>query len=185
MATSDGSLGSSGRPAGGGSAGDRPAGGRPAGDLATLYQDLILRHHRRPKHRGALDAPTVEVRVANPTCGDTVSLALRVAAGVITEARFDGEGCAISQASASMMTTGLQGRSLAEAEALATRFGALMAAEPGAAHDPLLGDLRALASVAGFPIRVRCALLAFDALRLALAKVRDGDALLSPVPRVP
>lgn len=154
-------------------------------DPAALYPDLILRHHRSPAHRGSLAGATLEVCESNPTCGDAVTLSLNVANGVFVDARFEGEGCAISQASASMMTSLLIGKSLAEADALATRFRQLMEGDPSAAKDPCLGDLRALASVAGFPVRVRCALLGFGALHTALDRLQNGDTLLPPTPFVP
>ncbi|MDP9348352.1 MAG: SUF system NifU family Fe-S cluster assembly protein, partial [Gemmatimonadota bacterium] len=90
--------------------------------LSALYQELILDHYRRPRNRGALEAPDAEVRLNNPTCGDEIVLQLRVRDGVIEDVRFGGQGCSISQASASMMTQQLKGRPLAEADALTARF---------------------------------------------------------------
>lgn len=136
-------------------------------DQSTLYQEIIRRHASHPRHRGMMQAPDAAVTVENPTCGDEVTLQLEVRDGVIRAARFQGEGCAISQASASMMAQRLQGATLREAAALAERFAALLRGDPAAAADSALGELRALGGVARYPVRVRCALLAWEALRRA------------------
>jgi nitrogen fixation protein NifU and related proteins len=132
--------------------------------MQSLYQELILQHYRSPRNRGTLEEPDVEISMNNPVCGDEITLQLRVAEGSVAEARFSGQGCSISQASASMMTERIKGRSLEDARRLAARFLELMHGSSEAAADPLLGDLRALAGVAKFPVRVKCALLAWNAL---------------------
>lgn len=139
--------------------------------LQSLYQELILDHYRRPRNRGTLESPDVEIRMNNPTCGDEITLQLRLAGGTIEAVRFAGQGCSISQASASMMAQLLEGRSLAEADALHARFREMMHGDAGASRDKALGDLRALAGVAKFPVRVRCALLAWNALEEAKKRV--------------
>jgi nitrogen fixation protein NifU and related proteins len=136
-------------------------------DLSSLYQELILQHYRNPRNRGAVEAPDAEIHMHNPVCGDEIILQLRVREGVIEQARFSGQGCSISQASASMMTQQVEGKSLAEAAGLTRRFTEMMHGDPEAARDKALGDLRALAGVAKFPARVKCALLAWDALQEA------------------
>ncbi|HEX2187748.1 MAG TPA: SUF system NifU family Fe-S cluster assembly protein [Longimicrobiaceae bacterium] len=135
--------------------------------LNALYQELILDHYRRPRHRGEMESPDVEVRLNNPTCGDEIVLQLRVRVGTVEEVRFAGQGCSISQASASMMAQLVTGKPLAEAEALTARFKEMLHGDPEAAKDRALGDLRALAGVAKFPVRVRCAMLAWNALEEA------------------
>jgi nitrogen fixation NifU-like protein len=105
--------------------------------------------------------------VRNPECGDDVRLFLRVRAGRVEQVRFTGYGCSISQASASMMTQRIDGLTDAELHRVAVRFRELTHGDADAAVDPRLGDLRALAGVARFPIRVRCALLAWEALQQA------------------
>lgn len=139
------------------------------GDVPALYPAHLLAHYRNPRHRGSLPRPRQEARVRNPSCGDEITLHLRVAGERVEAIRFEGEGCAISQASASMMATLLEGRTVAEAHEASGRFNALLAGDAGAAADPGLGDLRALAEVARFPVRARCARLAFEALEQALA----------------
>jgi len=144
---------------------------RPDAPLGALYQELILDHYRRPRNRGTLEAPDAEVHMNNPTCGDEITLQLRVRDGAIEEVRFAGQGCSISQASASMMTQQLRGKPLAEAEALAARFREMLHGSAEAARDRALGDLRALAGVAKFPVRVRCAMLAWNALEEAERRI--------------
>jgi nitrogen fixation NifU-like protein len=136
-------------------------------NLDSLYQELILRHYRHPRNRGELEDATAVVSRFNPLCGDEITLQLRVRDGRVEAARFLGQGCSISQASASMLTELLVGRTAEEAEALAARFTGMMHGDAEAARDPALGDLRALAGVARFPARIRCALLAWDALKEA------------------
>ena len=139
--------------------------------LEALYQQVILQHYRHPHNRGVLEAPDAEVRMRNPSCGDEIILQLQVRDGVIQDVCFSGQGCSISQASASMMTQRLKGKPLAEAGALGARFTEMMHGSAEAAADRALGDLRALAGVARFPVRVRCALLAWNALQEASKQV--------------
>jgi nitrogen fixation NifU-like protein len=136
-------------------------------DPNTLHQELISQHARRPRHRGVLEDATVEVSMRNPSCGDEITLQMRVAEGRIEAVRFQGEGCSISQASASMMSELLEGKTIEESRALLARFTELVHGREDATRDRSLGDLRALSGVAKFPIRVRCALLAWDALQEA------------------
>lgn len=137
--------------------------------LNSLYQQLILEHYRSPRNRGALEGATSTAHVHNPTCGDEILLMLRLEDGRIAEARFQGQGCSISQASISMMTGLLKGKTPEEARELADRFTAMMKGDAEAARDRALGDLRALEGVRNFPVRIRCALLAVDAIREGLA----------------
>jgi nitrogen fixation NifU-like protein len=155
-----------------------PTGGAPGGAaasdarLAAIYQDIILDHYRRPRGKGALEAPegtdvlTAERR--NPLCGDEVALQLALEGDVVREARFTGQGCSISQASASMLTQAVRGKTRAEAEALVRRFVALAHGDAEAAGDPAMKEMRALQGVARFPARIRCATLAWGALDDAL-----------------
>jgi nitrogen fixation NifU-like protein len=144
--------------------------------LNSLYQQLILEHYRNPRNKSELDEKTVEVHLANPVCGDEIRLQLRIEDDRIAEAKFAGQGCSISQAAVSMMTTLLKGRSLDDADALAKRFTQMMHGDSDAAKDKALGDLRALQGVSKFPVRIKCALLGFDALQEALKKNLAGEA---------
>ena len=144
--------------------------------LNSLYQQLILEHYRSPRNKGELDEHTVEIHMANPVCGDEIRLQLRIEDDRIADVGFVGQGCSISQAAVSMMTTLLKDRSLDEADSVAARFTEMMHGDPEAAKDRGLGDLRALAGVSKFPVRIKCALLGFDALQEALKKTRaEGD----------
>lgn len=144
--------------------------------LNSLYQQLILEHYKKPRNRGELPDGTVEVHMRNPSCGDEIRLQMRVEDDIIRDVRFLGEGCSISQASVSMMTTMLKDRSLDDAIGLARRFTELMHGDPEAARDRSLSDLRALQGVSKFPIRIKCALLGFDALQEAIRQSRPAGA---------
>ncbi|HEX8963668.1 MAG TPA: SUF system NifU family Fe-S cluster assembly protein [Rhodocyclaceae bacterium] len=138
-----------------------------AADLRELYQELIIDHGRRPRNFGPLPAANRRADGFNPLCGDRLTLYLRMEGNVIADARFEGVGCAISTASASMMTEALKGRTQAEAEALFAGFHALVTgvAAPAAAA---LGKLEVLGGVRDFPTRVKCATLAWHTLEAAL-----------------
>lgn len=135
--------------------------------LNALYQEAILQHYKRPRNFGPLEAYDVMEEGVNPSCGDEVTLYLRLADGAIQQISFQGDGCAISQASASLMTVAVTGRSVPEALALSATFRGML---QGGSPDPLLGDLALLSGVAKLPARVRCAALAFTTLESALAR---------------
>jgi nitrogen fixation protein NifU and related proteins len=142
-------------------------------ELDALYAEVILDHNRAPRNWGELpDARRVEGH--NPMCGDRLTLWLDLDGDVIRDVRFTGEGCAISKASASMMTQAIKGKTRAEAEALFERFHSMVTGGPVEQEDrDALGSLRAFSGVSRFPIRVKCASLAWHALRQALATTRD------------
>ena len=136
--------------------------------LNSLYQELILDHYKKPRNKGVLEDADHESHLNNPTCGDEVWLRLRLNGDTVEDVKFVGEGCSISQASISMMTQLLKGKSVEDAHALTSKFTALMHGDATVAKDKDLGDLRALAGVAKFPVRVKCALLGWNALEEAL-----------------
>jgi nitrogen fixation NifU-like protein len=140
--------------------------------IRDLYQKIILEHHARPHNRGPLPERTHEARLDNALCGDNVTLRLRVDGDRIAAARFEGEGCALSRASASLLTLAVAGRTPAEAEAIGAELERLLARGPEheAADRALLGDLVSLEGVRDVPARRRCATLPWEALRAALAK---------------
>lgn len=144
-----------------------------SGPLGDLYNRVILDHYRNPRHHHELPGADCEARAVNPLCGDRVTLYLRFDGDRVAEAAFQGSGCAISQASASLMTAALQGKTRAEAGALLRAFLGLVNGE--GTETPNLGDLRLFESVAGFPSRVQCARLAWDALDGALQNRNLGD----------
>ena len=136
--------------------------------LNSLYQQLILEHYRKPKNRGEMQDSDVEIRLNNPVCGDEITLQLKISDDTITDVKFAGHGCATSQASVSMMTAKLKNKSVSEARELFARFTEMMRGVEEAAKDRKLGDLRALQGVSQFPVRIKCALLGFDALERLL-----------------
>jgi len=138
--------------------------------LNELYQEIILDHYRQPRGRGELEPPKITQEGFNPSCGDEVILDLRIRDGRIEDIRFRGRGCSISQASASMLTEAVQGKTLDEARALIQQVLALVKGEAEGDLDTL-GDIAALAGVRHFPVRVKCATLAWHALDEALKQV--------------
>lgn len=144
--------------------------GRTSAELGALYQEMILDHYRRPRNKGTLENPDASVEMKNPLCGDEIGLQVEFDGDSVRDLKFSGRGCSISQASASMMTQLLKGKTRVEIESIRKQFRGLMLGEASAADDPQLGSLRALSGVARFPARVKCALLAWNALETALAE---------------
>jgi len=138
-----------------------------------LYQQLILEHSKHPQNFGSLRTPIVEAEESNPICGDRVSLQIVISSDIISDIKFQGEGCAISQASASLMTAHLKGLALSEAESLMAQFRTLFTAE-AEAHNPALGELEALKQVRQYPVRIKCVLMPWDAFRIALNDYDDS-----------
>jgi nitrogen fixation NifU-like protein len=147
-------------------------------DLQELYQSVILDHNRKPRNFGALDGANRAADGKNPLCGDEVHVALHVENDVITDVKFTGHGCAISKASASLMTAVVKGKSRADAEVLFQRFHALvLGQDAGGGKD--LGQLVVFSGVSRFPVRVKCASLAWHTLKAAL-----DDGPIDAVPSV-
>jgi nitrogen fixation NifU-like protein len=145
-------------------------------DLAELYQQMIIEHNRAPRNFKVVADANRRAEGDNPLCGDTVSLSLRVDDGVITDIGFQGSGCAISRASASLMTAAVLGRPIDEAERLFTAFRDMVTAHPNAPVDSAsLGKLAALAGVRRFPARVKCATMSWHTLHEALGQREGGS----------
>ncbi len=142
--------------------------------LDELYRELIVEHYRRPHNARSLAAPSIRSEGMNPLCGDEVSIELRFDGDQIAEAAFAGRGCAISQASASMMTDAVTGRPVGDAVRLLCAFERML--KEGGEPDEELGDLSALQGVHRFPVRVKCALLPWKVLRDALDEYEDAKA---------
>jgi nitrogen fixation NifU-like protein len=141
-------------------------------EIAALYQELILDHYRRPRNKGELEGATTSVTMKNPLCGDEVALHVLLEGDKVSDLKFSGRGCSISQASASMMTQLVKGKSAAEIEQLRGTFRDMVMGATDANDQSVeksLGSLRALSGVSRFPARVKCALLAWNALQTALA----------------
>jgi nitrogen fixation protein NifU and related proteins len=144
-------------------------------ELTDLYQQVILDHNRRPRNYGKLEHANRQAEGFNPVCGDHLTLYLRLNGDVIADLRFEGEGCAISKASASLMTDSLKGKTAAEAEALFERIHAMLTSNTDVDFEAQAGELGKLAVFSGvreYPARVKCASLSWHALHSAL----KGDA---------
>lgn len=140
--------------------------------LDDLYREVILDHYRSPRNKHGLDGATVDVHRNNPLCGDDITIHVTVDAdGVASDVAFEGQGCSISQASASMLTEQIRGRPVREIESLVERFRAMMAGDEGPGEDEL-GDLVALRGVVKYPVRIKCAVLAWDALQEGITQVQ-------------
>jgi nitrogen fixation NifU-like protein len=139
-------------------------------ELRDLYQQVILDHHRKPRNFRKLDHPTRAAEGYNPLCGDRVTVEVAVEGDVIRDIAFQGSGCAISRASASLMTADLKGKAVAEAEELFGRFRAMLTESAGGqTPPPELGKLAVLGGVREFPSRIKCATLPWHTLHAALA----------------
>lgn len=138
--------------------------------LQELYQEVILDHNRRPRNFRTIEGGR-RAEGYNPLCGDRLTLYLRIGNGVIEDVSFQGSGCAISKASASLLTESVKGQTIAEADALFDRFQRMITAPPDASPDDL-GKLAVLAGVRQFPVRVKCASLAWHTFRAAV-EARD------------
>ena len=138
-------------------------------ELSALYQEMILDHYRRPRNKGTLDNADASVEMKNPLCGDEIGLQVAFDGDSISDVRFSGRGCSISQASASMMTQLVKGKRRDEIDSIRNQFRDLMLGV-SQGDEQNLGSLRSLSGVARFPARVKCALLAWNALENALAE---------------
>jgi nitrogen fixation NifU-like protein len=138
--------------------------------LRELYQEVILDHNKSPRNYRKIAHPTRVIEGFNPLCGDHYTLYVDLQGDIITDISFEGKGCAISKASASVMSSVVKGKSVAEAEAMFAMFHKLVTGElDGGAEAPALGKLAAFAGVSEFPARVKCASLAWHTLHAALA----------------
>jgi len=159
--------------------------------LEDLYREIILDHYRSPRNRGELPTPPAHrAEGFNPLCGDEVVVYAEVEGGVVRDVRIGGQGCSISQSSASMMSAAVKGKSVAEARRLLRDFKAMMsiheaslesdpaesAAEPEPVDLETLGELAALQGVVKFPVRIKCATLSWNTLAQALDEVESGSS---------
>jgi nitrogen fixation NifU-like protein len=138
--------------------------------LEDLYREIILDHYRTPRNRGALETPPAVVAQGhNPLCGDEIQVYLLVEDGVVKDVKVGGQGCSISQSSASMMTQAVKGKPVADAHRILDAFRRMMGLEvDGEPEDVNLGDLEALQGVVKFPVRIKCATLAWTTLAQAM-----------------
>ncbi len=143
-------------------------------ELDDLYREIILDHYRSPRNRGSLEQPSASSEGDNPLCGDEVRVDLAIRDGRVFDVRFVAKGCSISQASASMMTESIKGRSLEEVESLFEMFKGMMYSADEVDVEAL-GDLEALQGVRKFPVRVKCATMAWNTMKEALEEFKKGQ----------
>lgn len=142
--------------------------------ISALYQEMILDHYRRPRNKGEIENPDETIVMKNPLCGDEIEVQIRYEGDSVADIAFSGRGCSISQASASMMTQMIKGKSVAEIDELRNQFRSMVMGNADA-DEKSLGSLRALGGVARFPARVKCALLAWNALEEAQKNHEQGS----------
>ena len=144
--------------------------------LEELYREVILDHYRNPRNKGQLDTPDATAQGVNPLCGDEITIELKFEGDAVSEVAVQGQGCSISQASASMMTDAVKGKTRDEIAALVSKFRQMMSIDDGGdpGLDPerpgsVLGDIEALQGVRQYPVRIKCASLGWNTLLEALA----------------
>lgn len=150
--------------------------------LEDLYREIILDHYRTPRNRGELPPPAAHAVGHNPLCGDEIDVYLQIDDDKVTDVKVGGQGCSISQSSASMMSQAIKGRSVPEVRALVRRFKGMMSIDDTGGNgdasddaDVKLGDLEALQGVVKFPVRIKCATLAWNTLVEALAEATPSN----------
>lgn len=138
--------------------------------LEDLYREIILDHYKSPRNRGTLEPPAVRAEGHNPLCGDEIEVFIAVEDDKVSDIKISGQGCSISQSSASMMSAAIKGKPIAEVRALISRFKHMMSIEEDGEPDTSapLGDLEALQGVVKFPVRIKCAVLSWNTLAEAL-----------------
>ena len=141
--------------------------------LDDLYREIVLDHYRSPKNHGTIENPDIRATGKNPLCGDELELTVLLDGDTIREIKFDGHGCSISQASASMLTQQVKGKRLKEAEDLVILVRGMFTGEVEVDVDKL-GDVEALQGIRQFPVRIKCATLAWNALQVGIEGHRDG-----------
>lgn len=136
-------------------------------NLDTLYRQVIMDHYKNPRNRGSVSDNALTLEMNNPTCGDRIEVHLTLEGDLIKDIKFEGEGCSISLASASMMTQAVKGQKIADAIKMSDTFSQLMLGEIDDLSDQDMGDAEALQGVSKFPARIRCATLAWKAIEKA------------------
>lgn len=133
-------------------------------NLDTLYRTVIMDHYKNPRNKGTVEGDALTVDMNNPTCGDRIQLQLQVEDGIVQDAKFTGEGCSISMASASMMTQAVKGKHIQDALKMSKGFSDMMLGEDVDTEALDFGDMEALQGVSQFPARIKCATLVWKAM---------------------
>ena len=142
-------------------------------ELSALYQDVILEHNRSPRNFRRMEDADRHAEGRNPLCGDQITVWLKLDGDVITDVSFHGSGCAISKASASLMTGAVKGKTRAEVDRLFDRFHGVVTGKPGSVQGAELGKLAVFSGISAFPVRVKCATLPWHALKAALERAEQ------------
>ncbi|PXW91412.1 FeS assembly scaffold apoprotein IscU [Streptohalobacillus salinus] len=142
-------------------------------NLDTLYRQVIMDHYKNPRNKGTLADDAITLEMNNPTCGDRIQLHFIIEDDTVIDAKFEGEGCSISLASASMMTQAVKGKQVNEALEMAQYFSQMMLGQEPETDDLELGDIQALQGVQKFPARIKCATLAWKAMEKAIDKKNE------------
>jgi nitrogen fixation NifU-like protein len=143
-------------------------------NLDTLYRQVIMDHYKKPRNRGVLAENNLTINMNNPTCGDRIQLTMKVDDGIVTDVKYEGEGCSISMSSASMMTQAIKGKKVEVALKLAKIFSDMMQGKDYD-EDMDLGDIEALQGVSKFPARIKCATLAWKAMEKGLTEDKEDQ----------
>ncbi|MBH0231023.1 Fe-S cluster assembly sulfur transfer protein SufU [Halobacillus yeomjeoni] len=143
-------------------------------NLDTLYRQVIMDHYKNPRNKGSIEGDHMTVDMNNPTCGDRIQIQLQVDDGIVKDAKFEGEGCSISLASASMMTQAIKDKPVDEALKMSEIFSDLMQGNEVENEDIDLGDIEALQGVSKFPARIKCATLAWKAMEKGVDEEKQG-----------
>jgi nitrogen fixation NifU-like protein len=141
--------------------------------LDDLYREVILDHYRNPRNKRPLPEPDIDLSHNNPLCGDEIAVQVKIEDGAVADASFQGQGCSISQASASMLTERIKGMKLDDVDDLILQFRGMMGGQEGPGDDAL-GDLVALKGVVKYPVRIKCAVLAWDTLQEGVETFRGA-----------
>ena len=141
--------------------------------LDDLYREVILDHYRNPRNKRGLDGADIDLMHNNPLCGDEISVRAKISDGLVADAAFEGQGCSISQASASMLTDKIQGMKVDDVDDLIMKFRGMMGGKD-TPEDEALGDLVALKGVVKYPVRIKCAVLAWDTLQEGVETFRKS-----------
>ncbi|GGB46114.1 Fe-S cluster assembly sulfur transfer protein SufU [Fictibacillus barbaricus] len=144
-------------------------------NLDQLYRQVIMDHYKNPRNKGVIEDGALTINMNNPTCGDRIQLTLKVEDGKIESAKFDGEGCSISLASASMMTQAVKGLAVEDAVKLSKIFYDMMLGNDYDVESYDLGDIEALSGVSKFPARIKCATLAWKAMEQGIGKKEEEE----------
>ncbi|WP_028973787.1 Fe-S cluster assembly sulfur transfer protein SufU [Spirochaeta cellobiosiphila] len=139
-----------------------------------LYKEIILENYKSKKHRGSIEAATLELEGANPLCGDDITLYFQVEDGIVTETKFEGSGCSICMASTNLLCSSLEGRSIKDVEGIITQFKGMLLDNETPNFPEEISDLEALEGVKNYPVRIKCAVLPWNTATDMIKELSNG-----------